>query len=89
MVGLDVRHASGAGARYGALDLLAAVGVMQCCGQGLDTQDFVPALGARGIVPHIARNTNNGRRSAMPRAAGRASVGRKIVSFACRKTNYP
>ena len=34
-----------------------------------DTQDFVAALKTRRIVPHIARNTGNGRCSVVPRAA--------------------
>jgi len=72
VVGVDVRHATGTGERDGALDLLAVAGVRQGstlgADKGYDTQDFVAALRARGIVPHIARNTGNGRRSAVPRA---------------------
>ena len=75
VIGVDVRHASGTGERDGALDLLAAAGVRQGAtlgaDKGYDTQDFVAALRTRGIVPHIARNTGNGRHSAVPRAVAR------------------
>ena len=72
IIGVDVRHATGTGERDGALDLLTAAGVRQGAtlgaDKGYDTQDFVAALRARGIVPHIVRDTGNGRRSAVPRA---------------------
>lgn len=75
IIGVDVRYAGGTGERDGALDLLAAAGVRQGstlgADKGYDTQDFVATLKTRGIVPHIARNTGNGRRSAVPRAVVR------------------
>jgi transposase len=75
VIGVDVRHASGTGERDGALDLLTAAGIRQGAtlgaDKGYDTQDFVAALKTRQIVPHIARNTGNGRRSAVPAAAAR------------------
>lgn len=75
IIGVDVRHASGTGERDGALDLLAAVGVregaMLGADKGYDTQDFVAALSTRKIAPHIARNTANGRSSAVPAAVAR------------------
>lgn len=76
IVGIDVRHASGTGEQDGALDLLTAAGVKQeatlGADKGYDTHDFVAALKAREIVPHIARNTSNGRRSAVPAAVARS-----------------
>ena len=75
LVAVDVRHASGAGERDGALDMLTAAGMKRRAtlgaDKGYDTQDFVAALKQRGIKPHIARHTN-GRRSAMD---GRAARG--------------
>jgi len=67
IVGIDVRHASGTGERDGALGLANAhlkPGNTLGADKGYDTQEFVAALKQRGIVPHIARNTN-GRRSAI------------------------
>ena len=87
VLGVDVRHASGTGERDGALELLTAAGVRQGAtlgaDKGYDTQDFVAALRARGIVPHIARNTGNGRRSAVPRAVVR--TGNHAISQKVRK----
>ena len=75
VVGVDVRHATGTGERDGALELLTAAGIGQGAtlgaDKGYDTQDFVAALKAREIVPHIARNTSNGRRSAVPVSVAR------------------
>jgi transposase len=75
IIGVDVRRASGTGERDGALDLLAAVGVKQGttlgADKGYDTQDFVAALTTRRIAPHIARNTANGRSSAVPASVAR------------------
>lgn len=75
VVGVDIRHASGTGERDGALDLLTMAGVRRGAtlgaDKGYDTQDFVAKLSTRGVVPHIARNTGNGRRSAVPRAVAR------------------
>lgn len=87
MIGVDVRHASGTGERDGALDLLTAAGVRSGAtlgaDKGYDTQDFVATLRARGIVPHIARNTGNGRRSAVPRVVAR--TGDYAISQKVRK----
>jgi transposase len=68
IVGVDVRHATGTGEREGALDLLNAAGIGRGAtlgaDKGYDTEEFVAALEARGIAPHIARNTS-GRNSAV------------------------
>jgi transposase len=67
IVGVDVRHASGTGERDGALALIAAHlkrGDTLGADKGYDTADFIATLDARGIKPHIARNTS-GRRSAL------------------------
>ncbi len=87
VIGVDVRHASGTGERDGALDLLTAAGVLRGAtlgaDKGYDTQDFVAALMTRGVVPHIARNTGNGRRSAVPSAVAR--TGDYAISQKVRK----
>lgn len=87
VVGVDVRHASGTGERDGALDLLTAAGIRRGAtlgaDKGYDTQDFVAALRTRGVVPHIARNTGNGRRSAVPRTVAR--TGDYAISQKVRK----
>ncbi|OZB69236.1 MAG: IS5/IS1182 family transposase, partial [Lysobacterales bacterium 13-68-4] len=80
-------HASGTGERDGALDLLTAAGVWRGAtlgaDKGYDTQDFVAAQRTRGVVPHIARNTGNGRRSAVPRTVAR--TGDYAISQKVRK----
>jgi transposase len=68
LIGVDVRHASGTGERDGALALCDAHlhrGATLGADKGYDVQDFVEQLGERGIAAHIARNTTNGRRSAI------------------------
>jgi transposase len=68
LIGVDVRHATGIGEREGALALVDAhlsPGATLGADRGYDVQDFVEQLRQRGIVPHIARNTAKGRRSAI------------------------
>jgi transposase len=68
LIGVDVRHATGTGEREGALALVDAhlsPGSTLGADRGYDVQDFVEQLRRRGIVPHIARNTANGRHSAI------------------------
>jgi transposase len=68
LVGVDIRHATGTGEREGALALVDAhlsPGATLGADRGYDVQDFVEQLRRRGIVPHIARHTANGRRSAI------------------------
>lgn len=75
VVGVDVRHASGTAERDGALALLEQH-VRGCAtlgaDKGYDTREFVEQLQARGVAPHIARNTR-GRRSAVD---GRTARGK-------------
>jgi transposase len=75
VVGIDVRHASGTGERDGALELVDAqpepVATLGA-DKGYDVKDFVAALEERGIAPHVARNTSNGRRSSID---GRSARG--------------
>jgi transposase len=80
VVGIDVRHASGTGERDGALDLVGEhleVGATLGADKGYDTKDFVAALEMRGIAPHIARNTSNGRCSSIDGRSARSN-GYKI-----------
>jgi len=68
LVGVDVRHATGTGEREGALALVDAHlkrGDTLGADKGYDVREFVEALHQRGIRPHIARNTTNGRCSAI------------------------
>lgn len=68
LIGIDVRHATGTGERDGALDLVddhLKEGDTLGADKGYDVEAFVEALKARGIRAHIARNTSNGRRSAI------------------------
>jgi transposase len=68
LIGVDIRHATGTGEREGALALVDAhlsPGSTLGADRGYDVQDFVEQLRRRGIVPHIARNTANGRHSAI------------------------
>jgi hypothetical protein len=75
LIGVDVRHAIGTGKRDGALDLaddyLKEVDTLGA-DNGYDVAAFVDELKSRGIRPHIARNTSNGRRSAID---GRTASG--------------
>ena len=80
LVGVDVRHATGAGERDGALalaDAHLAAGATLGADKGYDVADFVEQLWARGIKAHIARNTSNGRRSAIDARTARGK-GDKI-----------
>jgi len=75
LIGVDVRHATGTGERDGALELVDAhlkEGDALGADKGYDTQEFVEELKRRGIQPHIARNTSNGRSSAID---GRSANG--------------
>ena len=75
LIGVDVRHATGTGERDGALELVDAhlkAGDTLGADKGYDIEDFVAALHRRGIRPHIARNTTNGRTSAID---GRSANG--------------
>lgn len=68
IVGVDVRQATGTAERDGALALVAQYlkpGDTLGADKGYDTQAFVQRLKARTIKGHIARNTANGRRSAI------------------------
>lgn len=93
VIGVDVRHAIGTGKRDGALDLLTAAGVLRGAtlgaDKGYDTQDFVAALKTRGIVPHIARNTGNGRRSVMPRVVAGTRAARGGDGMTCMVMTSP
>lgn len=86
LIGVDVRHATGTGERDGALDLVddhLKAGDTLGADKGYDVQDFVAELKLRGIRPHIARNTSNGRRSAID---GRSARGKGYtVSLQVRK----
>jgi len=76
LIGVDVRHATGTGERDGALELVGAhLKKDDTLGadKGYDVHDFVEALKSRGIRPHIARNTTNGRTSAID---GRSANGK-------------
>ena len=76
LIGVDVRHASGTGERDGALELVDAhlkEGDTLGADKGYDVADFVEELKRRGIRPHIARNTTNGRTSAID---GRSARGK-------------
>ena len=68
IVAVDVRHATGTSEREAALAMLVEAGIGNGAtlgaDKGHDTQDFVDSLEARGVQPHIARNTS-GRRSAV------------------------
>lgn len=68
IVAVDVRHATGTSEREAALAMLVEAGIGNGAtlgaDKGYDTQDFVDSLKARGVQPHIARNTS-GRRSAV------------------------
>lgn len=85
VIGADVRHATGTGERDGALALVDEhlyTGATLGADKGYDVHDFVEQLEARGIRPHIARNTK-GRRSAID---GRAARGKGyIASIKVRK----
>lgn len=75
LVGIDVRHATGTGERDGALALADAhmkAGDTLGADKGYDVQDFVQSLRLRGIRPHVARNTANGRRSAIDGRSARS-----------------
>ncbi len=65
----EVAKKYGTAEREAALSIVdsAAVGKGATLGadKGYDTFDFVDSLKARGIQPHIARHTRNGRRSAV------------------------
>jgi IS5 family transposase len=65
----EVAKKHGTAEREAALSIVdsAAVGKGATLGadKGYDTFDFVDSLKARGIQPHIARHTRNGRRSAV------------------------
>ncbi len=70
LIGVDVRHATGTGERDGALELIDAhlkAGDTLGADKGYDVEDFVEELKRRGVRPHIARNTTNGRTSAIDR----------------------
>ena len=86
LVGVDVRHATGTGERHGALALIDAHlqrGATLGADKGYDTRDFVDQLKQRGIKAHIARNTSNGRRSAID---GRTARGKGYaISLQVRK----
>ena len=80
LVGVDVRHATGTGERDGALALVdahLAAGATLGADKGYDVADFVEQLSARGIKPHIARHTRNGRHSAIDARTARGK-GYKI-----------
>lgn len=85
LIGVDVRHATGTGERDGALALADAhlsPGATLGADKGYDVHDFVDELKARGIHPHIARNTK-GRRSAID---GRSAGGKGyLMSLQIRK----
>ena len=79
LIGVDVRHATGTGERDGALALCDAHlrrGATLGADKGYDVQEFVEQLERRGIAAHIARNTTNGRRSAI--AWGKRGKGYSI-----------
>jgi transposase len=86
LIGVDVRHATGAGERDGALDLIddhLKEGDTLGADKGYDVEAFVEELKLRGIRPHIARNTSNGRRSAID---GRTARGKGYaISLQVRK----
>jgi len=76
LVGVDVRLATGTGERDGALALVDAHlprGATLGADKGYDVHDFVGQLKQRGIKAHIARNTANGRRSAIDGRAARSN----------------
>lgn len=76
IVGVDVRQATGTAERDGALELVDRHlnrGSTLGADKGYDVRDFVRQLERRGIRAHIARNTSNGRRSAID---GRAARGK-------------
>ena len=75
LIGVDVRHATGTGERDGALELVDAhlkEGDTLGADKGYDIESFVEELKLRGIRPHIARNTSNGRTSVID---GRSANG--------------
>ena len=86
LVGVDVRHATGTGERVGALALADAHlhrGATMGADKGYDVHDLVDQLKQRGIKAHIARNTTNGRRSAID---GRTARGKGYaISLPVRK----
>lgn len=61
LMGVDVCDATGTSERDGALRLIDEMYLGKDCtlgaDKGYDTRDFIAALQARGIRPHIARNT--------------------------------
>jgi transposase len=65
IVAVDVRHATGTSEREAALAMLVEAGIGNGAtlgaDKGYDTQDFVDSLKARGVHPHIARNTSGWR----------------------------
>jgi transposase len=68
IVGVDVRRATGTAERDGALELVdehLARGATLGADKGYDVREFVQQLEQRGIRAHFARNTTNGRRSAI------------------------
>jgi transposase len=76
VVGVDVRHATGTAERDDALELVDRHldrGATLGADKGYDVRAFVQALKQRGIRAHIARNTTNGRRSAID---GRTARGK-------------
>ena len=76
LVGVDVRYATARGERDGALALVDAHlhrGATLGADKGYDVRDFVGQLKQRGIKAHIARNTADGRRSAID---GRTARGK-------------
>lgn len=86
LIGVDVRHATGTGERDGALDLVddhLKEGDTLGADKGYDVEAFVEELKLRRIRPHIARNTSNGRRSAID---GRTARGKGYaISLQVRK----
>jgi IS5 family transposase len=79
-------HATGTGERDGAPDLVddhLKQGDTLGADKGYDVEAFVEALESRGIRPHIARNTSNGRRGAID---GRRARGKgHAISLQVRK----
>jgi transposase len=70
IIDLRVEPATGYGERSGALAMLdehlaSAEGVTLGADAGYDTSDFVEALRARGVTPHIAQTRDKRRRSAV------------------------